>query len=202
MAKASELLHKSVFIETSQTTKDWDPTEWLCDIRAEDVARKSREIARALKPDVEADSNDSQEKYVFASCTSGKTFYANAEPIYEVFKKEDDLLDFKKSFENGFVSAWSAKTARTAKLPPGVKRVRIAGLGVRTKRNGFRVVAAEVETKNTSEAFRFFHLLRIDDKLEREDYLSDQDIKKLDELRAELKVRYPKFPGLDAVLGG
>jgi hypothetical protein len=192
LAKANGLLNKSVYIKTSQTTKDWDPAEWLCDIRAEEVAQKTREIARALEPDVKADDNDSEEKFILTSCTSGKTFIANAAPIVEVFKTEDDFLDFSQSFEKGFVSAWSAKTARTTKLPPGVKRVRIAGLGERTKRNGFRVVAAEAQTEDTSEAFRFFHLLRVDDKLQNEDYLSDQEVKELIEIRAELEARYPK----------
>jgi hypothetical protein len=30
--KAENLLNKSVYIVTSQTTKDWETREWLCDI--------------------------------------------------------------------------------------------------------------------------------------------------------------------------
>lgn len=192
MLKAKALLSKSVFIKTSQTTRDWDTREWLCDIQAEDVVQTSRELARKIEPIAQVAANDSLEKFILASCTSGKTFFANAAPIATHFVSEDDFLDFSQSFEKGFVSAWTAKTARNAKLPSGVKRVRIAGLGSRTKRNGFRVVAAEVQTEDTSEAFKFFHLLRVDEKLEREEYLTDDEIKEIASARAELEARYPK----------
>ena len=191
LAKAERLLEQSVYIKTSQTTKDWSPLEWLCDIRAEEVAEKSRQLALEIAPDQEVAPNDSVEKFILASCTSGKTFYANAAPIASHFKDEDEFLDFSQSFEQGFVSAWTAKTARTAKLPIGVKRVRIAGLGNLTKRNGFRVVAAEVQTEDTSEAFRFFHLLRVDEKLEREDYLTDQEAKDIVAVQTQLEKQYP-----------
>ena len=85
-----------------------------------------------------------------------------------------------------------SRGADHAKLPSGVKRIRISGLGTRTKRNGFRVVAAEVQTEDTSEAFRFFHLLRIDEKQEHEEYLNDNEIKDILVARAELEARYPK----------
>jgi hypothetical protein len=61
-----------------------------------------------------------------------------------------------------------------------------------SKRNGFRVVAAEFKTDDTSEAFKFFHILRIDEKLDREEYLSDSEIKEISEARTELETRYPK----------
>lgn len=192
LAKAKELLDKSVFIKTSQTKKLWETTEWLCDIQAEKVVEKSRQLAREIEPDEKVAANDSLEKFILTSCTSGKTFFANAAPIAEFFSTEDDFLDFSQSFEQGFVSAWTAKNARSAKLPSGVKRVRISGLGTRTKRNGFRVVAAEVMTDDTSEAFKFFHLLRVDEKQEREEYLNDSEIKDILAARSELEARYPK----------
>ena len=192
LVKANELLNKSVFIKTSQTTKNWETTEWLCDLQAEQVIDKSRQLAREIQPDEKASANDSLEKFILTSCTSGKTFYANAAPVADFFKTEDDFLDFSQSFERGFVSAWTAKNARNTKLPRGVKRVRISGLGTRTKRNGFRVVAAEVQTEDTSEAFRFFHLLRVDEKQEREDYLNDSEIQEVIAARTELEARYPK----------
>lgn len=192
LAKATDLLNKSVFIKTSKTTKDWKTTEWLCDIQAEKIVEKSRELAREIAPDEKVSTNDSIEKFILTSCTSGKTFFANASPVANFFDTEDDFLDFSQSFEQGFVSAWTAKNARNAKLPAGVKRVRISGLGTRTKRNGFRVVAAEVQTEDTSEAFKFFHLLRVDEKQEHEEYLSDSEIKEIIEKRAELETRYPK----------
>jgi hypothetical protein len=126
------------------------------------------------------------------SCTSGKPFYANVAPVANYFAKEDDFLDSSKSFEQGFVSAWTAKNARNAKVPSGVKRVRISGLGLLSKRNGFRVVAAEFQTEDTSEAFKFFHILRIDEKLDREEYLSDSEIKEISVVRIELEARCPK----------
>jgi len=192
LAKANELLNKSVFIKTSQTTKNWETTEWLCDIQAEQIAEKSRELAREIAPDEKAKANDSLEKYILTSCASGKTFYANAAPVVGSFEREDDFLDFSQSFERGFVSAWTAKNARSTKLPAGVKRVRISGLGTRTKRNGFRVVAAEVQTEDTSEAFKFFHLLRVDEKQDHEEYLSDKEIREIIAARADLEARYPK----------
>lgn len=192
LAKATELLNQSVFIKTSQTTSDWDTRQWLCDIQAEEIAEVSKKLAREIEPNAKETKNDSIEKYILVSCTTGKTFFANSEPIAEFFKEENDFLDFNRSFEKGFVSAWTAKTARNSKLPSGVKRVRIAGLGERTKRNGFRVVAAEVQTQDTSEAFKFFHLLQIDEKLEREDYLTDAEIKHIRAARTELEERYPK----------
>ncbi len=192
LAKAVRLLNKSVFIKTSQTTNDWRTTEWLCDIQAEEIVSTSRKLAREVEPVTQVAANDSLEKFILASCTSGKTFFANAAPIASSFASEDDFLDFSQSFEKGFVSAWTAKTARNAKLPTGVRRVRIAGLGARTKRNGFRVVAAEVQTEDTSEAFKFFHLLRVDEKLEREEYLTDNEIKEIIDARADLETRYPK----------
>ncbi len=191
LAKARDLYEKSVFIKTSQTTSDWKTTEWLCDIQAEHIVEKSREVARQIEPDEVVASNDSIEKFILISCTSGKTFFANAAPVANYFLKEDDYLDFSKSFEQGFVSAWTAKNARSTKLPPGIKRVRIAGLGALTKRNGFRVVAAEYKTDDTSEAFKFFHVLRVDEKLDREEYLSESEIKEILVARAELEARYP-----------
>ncbi|MFN7756599.1 MAG: hypothetical protein ACK5RP_03965 [Betaproteobacteria bacterium] len=192
LEKSIRLKNQSVYIKTSQTTKEWETTEWLCDIRLAEVTEKSRALAQELSPDAQIAPDDSIEKFILISSTSGKTFYANAEPIIDFFKKEDDFLDFSQSFEQGFVSAWSAKNARSTKLPEGVKRVRIGGLGQKTKRNGFRVVASEVATDNTSEAFKFFHLLRIDDKQEHEDYLSDAEIREIIERRKELEQRYPK----------
>ena len=190
-SKANDLLGKSVFIKTSQTTKDWDTTQWLCDIQAENIIEKSREIARLIEPNKEITVNDPIEN-ILASGTSGKTFYANVEPVKNYFTNEDDFLDFSKSFEKGFISSYTAKNARNKKLPPGIKRVRISGLGALSKRNGFRVVVAEFETEETSEAFKFFHILRVDAKLDREDYLSDREIKELVDLRTELESRCPK----------
>ena len=192
LTKATSLLGQSVFVKTSQTTKNWETTEWLCDIQAEAIVEISRQLAREIEPNESVAADDSIEKFILTSCTSGKTFFANAAPIAKFFASEDDFLDFSQSFEQGFISAWTAKNARSSKLPAGVKRVRISGLGTRTKRNGFRVVAAEVQTEDTSEAFRFFHLLRIDEKQEREDYLSDHEIKDVIAMRAELEQLYPK----------
>jgi len=192
LKKAKDLKDKKVFIKTSQTTKNWDTTQWLCDIKAAHVVEKSLEIARDLEPSYTATANDSIDKYILTSCTTGKTFFANVAPVADYFSSEDDFLDFSNSFEQGFVSAWTAKNARSAKLPAGMRRVRIGGLGNRTKRNGFRVVAAEVQTDETSEAFRFFHILRIDEKTEREEYLTDTEVKDIVKVRGELENRYPK----------
>jgi hypothetical protein len=192
LAKAEALLGQPVYIKTTQTTKNWPTTEWLCDIQAVPLVEKSRQLARELDPGKHVEQDDSIEKHILIAHASGKTYYANAAPIIGYFADEDDFLDFTKSFEAGFVAAWSAKTKRTTELPSGVRRVRIGGLGVRTKRNGFRVVAAEVQLDDTSEAFKFFHILRIDDKLEREEYLTDREIQELSERLVALEARYPK----------
>ena len=104
----------------------------------------------------------------------------------------NDLLDFNNSFEKDFVSAWSAKNARLKGLPNDTKRIRIGGFGNRTKRNGFRVVVAEVVTDETSEAFKFFHVLRVDEKADKEDYLSDAELKEVTLLQSEMQKKYPK----------
>lgn len=192
LKKAKSLEGQQVFIKTSQTTKDWSPTQWLCDIKAVQVVEKSREIARELEPKAVVPENDSIDKYILTSCTTGRSFFANVAPVADYFSTENDFIDFSNSFEQGFVSAWTAKNARSTKLPTGMRRVRIGGLGNRTKRNGFRVVAAEVQTDETSEAFRFFHILRIDEKTEREEYLSDAEIKDVVLARDALEKRYPR----------
>ena len=192
LKKANELQDKAVFIKTSQTTNAWSPTQWLSDIQAAPVVAKSLEIAHALEPNKSIPANDSVDKYILTSCATGKSFFANVAPVADYFSTEDDFLDFSNSFEQGFVSAWTAKSARTTKLPSGMRRVRIGGLGNRTKRNGFRIVAAEVQTESTSEAFRFFHILRIDEKTVNEEYLTDDEIKEVTQLKAKLEKRYPK----------
>jgi hypothetical protein len=192
LAKARNLLQQSVYIKTSQTTKNWETTEWLCDVKAEHLVEESRRLAQEIEPDQPTATNDSIDKYILTSCTSGKTFFANVAPVSNYFTKEDDFLDFSQSFEKGFVSSWTAKNARNAKLPVGIKRVRISGLGTQTKRNGFRVVAAEFQTDNTSEAIKFFHILRIDEKQEREDYLTDSEVKEVVAARIALEKKYPK----------
>ena len=85
LVKANDLRNKSVFIKTSQTTGDWATTEWLCDIQAEQIIEKSRQLARAIQPDEKVSANDSLEKFILTSCTSGKTFYANAAPVADFF---------------------------------------------------------------------------------------------------------------------
>lgn len=191
LEKAKNLKGKSVYITTSQTTKDWDTTEWLCNITDAHIQEKRKQLALKIVSDTTSEKEHQFfEKYILTSCTSGKTFFANVEPAADFFKTEEDYLDFSSSFEKGFISAWTAKNARSSKLPDDVKRVRIAGLGQRTKRNGFRVVVAEVRTNDTSEAFRFFHVLRIDEKHEHESYLSDAEIKEIEERKKELETKY------------
>jgi hypothetical protein len=192
LEKAQALINQSVYIKTSQTTKNWDSKEWMCDIHAQALAEKRIQLAGKLKPLEIIDKNDSAEKYILVSTTNGKSFFANIEPIVKYFSNENDLLDFSNSFEKDFVSAWSAKNARLKGLPNGTKRIRIGGFGNRTKRNGFRVVVAEVVTDETSEAFKFFHVLRVDEKVDKEDYLSDAELKEVSLLQSEMENKYPK----------
>jgi hypothetical protein len=191
LEKAKNLKGKSVYITTSQTTKAWETTEWLCDIKDAHIEEKRKQLALEIVNTANLEKNNQLfEKYILTSCTNGKTFFANIEPVANFFDTEEDYLDFSSSFEKGFISAWTAKNARTSKLPNDVKRIRISGLGQRTKRNGFRVVVAEVKTSDTSEAFRFFHVLRIDEKSEHESYLNDSEIKSVEVLKKELEAKY------------
>jgi hypothetical protein len=192
LGKALALKDQSVYIKTSQTTKNWDSKEWMCDIHAQALAEKRTQLAVDLKPKAAIEKNDSAEKFILVSTANGKSYFANIEPIVNYFNSENDLLDFSNSFEKDFVSAWSAKNARLKGLPNGTKRIRIGGFGNRTKRNGFRVVVAEVATDETSEAFKFFHVLRLDEKAEKEDYLTDSELKEVTLLQSELEEKYPK----------
>lgn len=101
LKKAKDLKGRKVFIKTSQTTKDWEPTQWLCDIKAAQVAEKSQEIARGLEPEAVVLANDSVDKFILASCTTGKSLFANVAPVADYFSS--DFLDFSNSFEQGFV---------------------------------------------------------------------------------------------------
>ena len=190
--KALALINQSVYIKTSQTTKNWDSKEWMCDMHAQAIAEVRSQLADELKSSETIDKNDSAEKYILVSTTNGKSFFANIEPIVKYFSSENDLLDFSNSFEKDFVSSWSAKNARLKGSPNGTKRIRIGGFGNRTKRNGFRVVVAEVVTDETSEAFKFFHVLRLDEKADKEDYLNDSELKEVTLLQIELEQKYPK----------
>ena len=192
LQKAQALINQTVYIKTSQTTKNWDSKEWMCDIHPQALAEKRIQLAGELKSTEIIDENDSAEKYILVSTTNGKSFFANIEPVVKYFSSENDLLDFSNSFEKDFVSAWSAKNARLKGLPNGTKRIRIGGFGNRTKRNGFRVVVAEVVTDETNEAFKFFHVLRVDEKADKEDYLSDAELKEVALLQSEMEKKYPK----------
>lgn len=189
--KANHLRDKLVYIKTSKTTDDWATTKWLCDVHPKEVAEKRLELAQLFRPDIQDVPKESEDKYILVSATNGKTYYANAELVVDSFSTVEDFLDFSQNFEKDFVSAWVAKNTRTKGLPLGVKRVRISGFGEKSKRNGFRVIVAEMKTKDTSEAFKFFHILRVDDKLEREDYLSDAEIKEVKLLKKSLEDKYP-----------
>ncbi len=189
--KAKDLINQSVYIKTSQTTKEWNTKEWMCDLHAQIVAETRSKIANELIKDNDG-SKQNLDKFILVSTAIGKSYFANLETVSDYFKSENEYLDFCHSFEKDFVSAWQAKNARNKLMPLGMKRVRISGLGNLTKRNGFRVVASEVITDDTSEAFKFFHILRIDEKLDKDEYLSDDEVKQLINLRDQLETKYPK----------
>lgn len=194
LEKASSLKEAGipVFIKTSQTTYPWKSTEWLCDvIPAVLEGQRTELVERLIEATPHSEPKLSTDDVVVATA-QGKSYFANIAPVLNHFKEEDDLLDFTKSFERGFVSAWSAKTARNKGLPPEVRRVRIAGLGQLTKRNGFRVVAAEVQLPETSDAFKFFHVVRIDEKLEREEYLGEREVEEIKRVLQDIELKYPQ----------
>ena len=94
LEKALALVDKSVYIKTSQTTKNWDSKEWMCDIHAQALAEKRTQLAVDLKPKEAIEKNDSAEKFILVSTTNGKSYFANIEPIVNYFNSENDLLDF------------------------------------------------------------------------------------------------------------
>lgn len=191
--KSISLEKKSVYIKTSQTTKAWETTKWMCDLIPEDIALKTSNLASELNPGEPPSVVEDKKKYILIALSAGITYYAYAEFVADYFSSEDDYLDFCQSFEKDFVASWRAKNARTKGFPSGVKRVRITGLGNRTKRNGFRVVAAEVNTDNSQDnSFKFFHLLKIDEKTENEEYPTDKEIKEIIKVRDELEKKYPE----------
>jgi hypothetical protein len=160
----------------------------MCDLHAQIVAETRSKIANELIKDNDG-SKQNLDKFILVSTAIGKSYFANLETVSDYFKSENEYLDFCHSFEKDFVSAWQAKNARNKLMPLGMKRVRISGLGNLTKRNGFRVVASEVITDDTSEAFKFFHILRIDEKLDK--FISAVDKKyaekqALDELKSKI----------------
>lgn len=193
--KAKLLQNQSVYIKTSQTSRPWETTEWMCDLYPEHINEKKDAFASELHPNTNPQVIEDKKKYILFALSAGHTYLANAEAVSDYFSNEDDYLDFSQSFEKDFVASWRSKTAREKKFPPGVKRVRIKGLGNRTKRNGFRVIAAEVKTEESNQpngAIKLFHILKIDEKTENEDYPTDQEIKEILKIKEDLEKKYPK----------
>jgi len=57
LEKAKNLKGKSVYITTSQTTKDWDTTEWLCNITDANVQEKRKQLALEIVSDTTSEKD-------------------------------------------------------------------------------------------------------------------------------------------------
>ena len=87
---------------------------------------------------------------------------------------EQEYEIFWKNLADNFKASWVNSKART--LDDNVKRIRVKGAERLSKRNGYRAViwrAFEINSVN------YFVVLRVDRKLDREDFLSNDEIKEI-----------------------
>ena len=179
LKKAEPLVGSKVFVKTSQTTKAWSTFEWLCDIESAKTGSIKAGIAEQVKAaDGSSDLADSLalDSHLNLIDYSLAKDFCDTEQEYEIFWK--NLTD-------GFKSSWVNSKART--LDDNVKRIRVKGLERLSKRNGYRVVvwrAFEIDDVN------YFVVLRVDRKLEREDFLTKDEIKQIKLQVEELSAQY------------
>lgn len=166
--KATPLINSQVYVKTSQTTKLWPTHEWLCDVEAAQINEIKTRFAEKLKA-ADGISNldeslvlDSHMNIIDHSLAKD---HCTTEQEYEIFWK--NLAD-------NFKASWVNSKART--LDDNVKRIRVKGAERLSKRNGYRAViwrAFEINSVN------YFVVLRVDRKLDREDFLSNDEIKEI-----------------------
>ena len=179
--KANELLGKKVYVITSQTTKDWDTTQWLSDIELVKIDKIKKEISSKLKA---ADG---------ISILSDTLAYCNLNLVdYSLSKinlsDEEELLDFGQNLAKNFEQSWrSNKTSR--KISDNIRRIRILGPNNLSKRNGYRVI---VWKAYEYEAINYFVVLKVDKKLEDEAFPTNQEIKEATSIIDEIKHQYNK----------
>jgi len=166
--KATKLLNQKVIVKTSQTTKPWDTTEWLCDVETiKNYAIKSSVGSKSLA----ADGKSNLSKTL---AFTGQTSLIDYSLSQSEFKQEVDYEDFWKSLEKQFESSWSAKNARI--ISEDTRRIRISGPNNLTKRNGFRVL---VWNKLNVFGFEYYIVLKVDRKLDEDEFPNKKLIEKI-----------------------
>ena len=167
IALGSELGQK-VIVKTSQTTKPWDTTEWLCDVEIiKNYAIKSSVGSKSLA----ADGKSNLSKTL---AFTGQTSLIDYSLSQSEFKQEVDYEDFWKSLERQFESSWNAKNARI--ISEDTRRIRISGPNNLTKRNGFRVL---VWNKLNVLGFEYYIVLKVDRKLDDDEFPNKKSIEKI-----------------------
>ena len=179
LEKATRLVGKSVYVVTSQTTKMWPTTEWLCDI--EPIIETATKASFAKK----VTAADGTSDLVHFLAYSGKNLidYSLAQ---QKLTKESEFEDFWKNLQSNFEQSWrSPKTAR--KITDDIRRIRIKGAGSLSKRNGYRVTVWQA---TQDHGIQFFIVLDVDEKLEAPEFPSNQEIRKIRQLADSLRGSY------------
>ena len=180
LAKATPYIGKKVYVITSQTTKNWSSEEWLCDISSIEDTVIKEEVGSKIKA---ADGSSNLATYL-ARCGKYLIDYSITSSF---FSKEEEYEDFWKSLEREFEASWrTQKTAR--KISDNIKRIRIKGLNQTSKRNGYRVVVWNVDEFNNGQ--QYFVILKVDSKLENEEWLTNSEISKIKNKVIELESNY------------
>ena len=166
--KATKLLNQSVIVKTSQTTKLWNTTEWICDVETVKNFKIKSSVGSKL---IAADGKSNLSKTLAFTGQKSLIDYSLSQ---SEFKKEVYYVDFWKSLEKQFESSWSAKNARI--ISEDIRRIRISGPNNLTKRNGFRVL---VWNKLNVFGFEYYIVLKVDRKLDENEFPGKNLIKKI-----------------------
>lgn len=177
--KATPLINSQVYVKTSQTTKAWPTHEWLCDVEPAEISEIKTQIGKKLKA-ADGVSNldeslvlDSHLNIIDHSLAKG---YCETEQEYEIFWK---------NLASDFQASWMNSKART--LDDSLKRIRVKGAERLSKRNGYRAVLWKAFELN---AVNYFVVLRVDKKLEREDFLKKDELNQIKALIDDLATQY------------
>lgn len=148
--KAKEFVDKKVYIVTSQTTKAWDPEEWICDIRPPEIEEQEQKFERILGEDVLGTPTANNKTYVEYTFVQGQ------------FKYDSDAVDFKNRLIKEFDASWhSPKHARVVDTELDIRRFRFGKCNL-SKQKGYRVTAFKAYEQN---GWSWVIILQLDEKL-------------------------------------
>lgn len=151
--KAEELLGQKVIIVTSQTTKDWDSKEWLCNIILPNEAGEKEKVEAEFGRNVLWTPSLSCRRFIEF------TF------IQDKFRDDPDIVSFEERLNKEFDSSWaSSKHCRMVNAEFDIRRFRI-GKGNLSKRQGYRVTAFKAHEE---KGWSWFIILQLDEKLKNE----------------------------------